>query len=194
MLRYIVNKAALTADVATLTLESADGLHAGWAVTVAGVGHPYDGNNLTLLTVTAATATTPATVTYSQHHVNIAETAVYGQMTVPVTWADTTDVTDFLAFDPVDAGDVAWLDSCVKAANSWAYDQRKIYGYQDLPNVAPDVRAVQAVSLLAGSWYRERGSVDSFPSFQDTAGTGLPTGGTLPNVRRLLGIAKARAF
>jgi hypothetical protein len=44
--------------------------------------------------------------------------------------------------------------------------------------------------MLAASYYRERGSVDSFASFQDMAIT-APTG-TMGQIMRLLGIRRSQ--
>lgn len=193
MLRTIVTKASLTDDVATLQVVSLAGLYAGWAVRVDGLGAPFDGNH-TLLDVDTVVVAGVDTyqVTYAKNHVNVAEYSVYGQLVVPVTWATYADVVADIAYDPIDFTDISYLELALEAANSWCWNKRVQAGYSDIPTVAPEPQVKRAVIKTAGSWYKQRGSVDNFASFQELDTNPQPFGGMYPDILRMLGVGKPR--
>ena len=187
-----VTKAALTGNVVTLTVDALSGLRPGYTVHVYGVGQHYDGNQtLTAVTTTVVDCENVYTVTYAKTHANIAEATVYGQLRIRCTWIDDTDVEDWLGGQPDDAVDQAFLTSCVEAANAWCYLRRYAAGYQDWPTHLPNDSVRQGAIQLAAALYRERGSVDSFSSYQQMPIV-APVAGSLGQVMRLLGIGRAQ--
>lgn len=183
-----VSVAELAANVVTLEVASLDTLRAGYHVTVAGCGSPFDGNHILTgaNTITVGSVTT-YTVTYAKTHANVAETDVDGRITPKCTWIGAGDVELFLGITP-SGGDADFLEACVEAGNDWAYRRRQSAGYDDWADTipAPDV-ALGTVIYTAGL-YRERGSIDGYQSFQDLA-TIAPIG-TNAQVLRLLGLNK----
>jgi hypothetical protein len=93
--------------------------------------------------------------------------------------------------DTVDPAD-AYLATCAAAADAFARRRRAAAGYADDPDPAssaptPDVEL--GTTMYGGVLFRERGSADSFASFDET--TGFTTTGAWPRVKQLLGIGRA---
>lgn len=83
-------------------------------------------------------------------------------------------------------------DAYVDAANTWCYRKRRQAGYDDTDLTVPTAAdVVMGCGLYAVALYRERSSTDSYPSFEDFPTASL-TGGSLGQIKRLLGIPKAR--
>jgi hypothetical protein len=100
-----------------------------------------------------------------------------------VGWAGVEEVTDALG---VPVTDPDHLQRCVDASNAFCYRRRQKAGYIDLPDVSPGPDATMAAILYATTLYRERGSVDSFASFDAFAAGAIPSG-SMGQVLRLLG-------
>ena len=83
------------------------------------------------------------------------------------TWITVSDLTEFLGISGATANDTAFMTSSVNASNSWSFKRRVQAGYHDSLTTVPDAAVKAGVVLMAASLYRERGSVDSFNSFQD---------------------------
>lgn len=107
-----------------------------------------------------------------------------------MTWVSVSDVKSALGVDPWTDNDDAYLDTVTAAAASWAFDQRLAAGYDDDPDEVPSDRVKMGVILYAVTLYRERGSVDSYQSF-DAMPNPAPFG-SLGQIRRLLGIGRPR--
>lgn len=180
---YNASSASLTSNVATITLDRVAGLESGYTIDVAGIGSPFDGT-WSIASVTPETLT----ISYARTAANVPQVAVSGVVTVPVTWIDTDDVLSFLGIGPAEQVDADWLTVTTDAANDWAFDRRAAAGYNDVPNAVPSTRCKLGTVLYAGSLYRQRGSIDSFSSFQTMEPVG--TIGTSLEVFRLLGINK----
>jgi hypothetical protein len=103
-----------------------------------------------------------------------------------VTWATVDDVTDALG---VPTTDTAHLDACVAAANAFAYRRRLQAGYVDDETVAPGDDAHLGVVTYAVALFRERGTVDSYASFDAYAAGAVPQS-TFGQVLRLLGVPR----
>ena len=107
------------------------------------------------------------------------------------TWILAADVLSWLGISVATANDTAFVGVCTDAANAWAYKARQMAGYQgESLSTAPSSAVKLGVTMLAGSYYRERGSVDSFASFGDMAMT-APTG-SMGQIMRLLGVRRAQ--
>ena len=81
------------------------------------------------------------------------------------TWIVAGDVTEFLGIAAATANDTAYITTCLNAANAFASRRRREAGYFDTLAVAPSADVKLGTTLYAASLYRERGSVDSFQSF-----------------------------
>ena len=104
-----------------------------------------------------------------------------------VTWIVSADVTEFLGIAAATAYDTAFLASCVNAANIYAYRKRAESNYHDDADAVPDAAVKLGTVLYAAALYRERGSVDSFASFEDMS-SGQPPFGSMGRIKQLLGI------
>jgi hypothetical protein len=102
-----------------------------------------------------------------------------------VSWITDEDVADYLGLDLEEEAD-AYLTAATAAANDWAYRRRLSAGYTDEETTAPSESVKLGTVLYAGALYRERGSIDSFQSFQDMPVT-APIG-SMGQIMRLLGI------
>lgn len=177
---------ACTDDVVTLTLDDATGLVVGETVTVYGTGYPKLDHLHTLTAVNLVTDTVQYVVNNQD---DIPSTNLTnGVLTELVTWIDADDVKVWLGIAAATANDTAFIDYCVEAANAYAYRVRYEAGYRDNPVVSPTPSAKLGAVMMAGSLYRERGSVDSFASFDQT-GTAVPFG-TMARIKQLLGVGR----
>ncbi len=168
-------------DVVTLTLDSVSGLVVGEHVHVYNVGNQVDGGHV-LISIDGA----EDKVTFHDGGQTFAEIAVTGVLVAQVTWITDGDVEDVIGV----VADTDYLTACTDAANDWAYRRRFEAGYMDNPTVAPGSSAKLGTTMYAVALYREKGSVDSFQSFQQMPIV-APTG-TMGQILRLLGIGKPR--
>lgn len=87
-----------------------------------------------------------------------------------------------------------YLDDCVAAANEWSWNARRRAGYSD-PDFddapAPSASVAMGATLYAVALWRERATTDGFASFEDLGGF-APTGGSLGQIRRQLGIPRGQ--
>ena len=168
-------------NIVTLTLTDASGLAVGEHVVVYGVSAEIDGPHV-LLTVNTGTDK----VTFYDAGLEFAEIAATGVLVDQVTWITDADVEDVIGV----VADLAFLTMVTDAANDWAWRRRYEAGYKDNPTVAPGSSAKLGTVMYAVALYREKGSVDSFQSFQQMPMV-APTG-TMGQILRLLGIGKPR--
>ena len=107
------------------------------------------------------------------------------------TWIVAADVLSWLGISVATANDTTFVGVCTDAANAWAYKARKMAGYQaESLSTAPSSAVKLGTIMYAAALYRERGSIDSFASFQDMAVT-APTG-SMGQIMRLLGIRRSQ--
>jgi hypothetical protein len=83
------------------------------------------------------------------------------------------------------------VDLYVDAANEWCWRKRREAGYVDDSAATATADVVMGCTLYAAALYRERQSVDGYQTFEDFPTAAL-TGGSLGQIRRMLGIGKAR--
>ena len=84
----------------------------------------------------------------------------------------------------------SFMTTSVNAANAYCFKRRSQAGYKDdLINV-PDAAVLAGTVLMAASLYRERGSIDSFNSFQDM-NISAPVA-SMGRINSLLGIKRAQ--
>jgi hypothetical protein len=176
-----------TDDLVTAVLDDASTLVPGEYVTIFGTGYnKIDGVRL-LITVDTDTDT----VTFASQN-NQDDVAEYNPpnavLTARVTWIDDDDVTEWLGIAAATANDEAFIGTCVDAANCYAYRVRYEAGYKDNPVVSPCPSSKLGTTMYAATLYRERGSVDSFASF-DQLGTAVPFG-SMGRIKQLLGVGR----
>jgi len=106
-----------------------------------------------------------------------------------VSWT-TTDLVAAALGNPTLATD-PYLSGCVDASNAWCYRKRMAAGYDDDPDVSPGPDVTMGATQYAVGLWRERASTDGYPSFTDLGAYG-PTGGSMGQIRRLLGIGRGR--
>jgi hypothetical protein len=106
------------------------------------------------------------------------------------TWINVADLTEFLGISGATANDTAFMTSSVNASNAWSFKRRVQAGYHDSLTTVPDAAVKAGVVLMAASLYRERGSIDSFSSFQDMS-ISAPVA-SMGRINQLLGIKRSQ--
>ena len=88
------------------------------------------------------------------------------------------------------ANDTAYIATCVAAANAWAFRRRVEAGYSDAPGTSPSSDVTLGTTLYAAALYRERGSIDSFQTYETMAS---PVAGmNMGRIHQLLGINRSQ--
>ena len=106
------------------------------------------------------------------------------------TWVVAQNVLDWLGIATASANDTTFVTTCTAAANAWAFRKRVEAGYHDALATSPTSAATLGTTMYAGSLYRQRGSVDSFASFESMGQT-APTA-SMGEIMRLLGINRSQ--
>jgi hypothetical protein len=106
------------------------------------------------------------------------------------TWITVNDLTEFLGISGATANDTLFMTSSVNAANAFAFKRRVQAGYSDSLTTVPDAAVKAGVVLMAASLYRERGSVDSFNSFESMS-ISAPVA-SMGRINQLLGIKRSQ--
>jgi hypothetical protein len=106
------------------------------------------------------------------------------------SWITVSDLTEFLGISGATANDTAFMTSSVNASNAWSFKRRVQAGYHDSLTSVPDAAVKAGVVLMAASLYRERGSIDSFASFQDMS-ISAPVA-SMGRINQLLGIKRSQ--
>lgn len=105
------------------------------------------------------------------------------------TWVTNANVTEWLGISVATANDTAFITKCVLAANAFAYRRRQESGYlTDELATSPGGDVTLGTIMYAALLYRERGSADSFASF-DAMGT-VPVPSALGRILQLLGVGR----
>ena len=103
------------------------------------------------------------------------------------TWVTSAQVQLWLGLTSPSADESTFLAQCVSAGNQVAYRRRQEAGYFDALNVSPSGDCTLATIMLSGAYFRQRGSIDQFASF-DSMGQAITTNAFTPMVKQLLGI------
>jgi len=106
------------------------------------------------------------------------------------TWITVPDLEEFLGISGATANDTLFMTSSVNAANAFAFKRRVQAGYSDSLTTVPDAAVKAGVVLMAASLYRERGSVDSFNSFESMS-ISAPVA-SMGRINQLLGIKRSQ--
>ena len=102
-----------------------------------------------------------------------------------MSWVSVDQVSEALGGNVTDP----FLGTCTDAANAWAERRRRQAGYHDDSSRSPGPDADLGVITYAIVLFRERGSVDSYASFDEFA-TGVIPPSTITQALRLLGIPR----
>lgn len=171
----------------TLTLSDVDGILVGMHVDVTGLNTPSWNQEFQEVT---AVDKTNKTITYTHANTTVAQQNVTeGQVHLECEWIDVAYVETLLGYSPTGA-DLTFLTTCTDAANDWAFLRRQEAGYSDQPGASPGSNVKLGTGLYAMSLYRERGSVDSFSSFEQAPTPG--TFGTMGQINKLLRIPRSQ--
>ena len=105
-------------------------------------------------------------------------------------WIDVADLTEFLGISGATQNDTDFMTSSVNASNAYCFKRRSQAGYKDSLVTVPDDAVKAGAVLFAASLYRERGSIDSYASFQDMQNS-APVA-SMGRINSLLGIKRAQ--
>ena len=122
-------------------------------------------------TLERSAAIPPGTLTYTQ----------------TCTWVTSAQVQLWLGLTSPTADETTFLAQCVSAGNQVAYRRRQEASYFDALATSPSGDVTLGTIMLAGAYYRQRGSIDQFASF-DSMGQAITTNAFTPMVKQLLGI------
>jgi hypothetical protein len=106
------------------------------------------------------------------------------------TWIVANDVLAWLGISVATANDTAFVTACTEASCAFAFRRRKEAGYFDSLTTVPGADVKLGTTMLAGALYRERGSVDSFASFEAMNIPGSV--GSMGQINRLLGVNRSQ--
>lgn len=110
------------------------------------------------------------------------------EFTPSVSWVSAADVTSWLGIDVATANDTAFITVCVNAANNYIYRKRREAGYNDSQTVVPGADIKLGTIMYAATLYRERGSADSFASFDSMSSIPIPS--TIGRIMALIGCGR----
>jgi len=127
-------------------------------------------------------------VLYAKTAADVERTAASGTLTsTPTcTWVTATDIEDWLGIGTATAADATFLTICAASTNQFCWRRRMEAGYVDSLTTVPSQDVKLGTIMYGGALYRQRGSMDSFASFQ-SMGT-APVMGLNGMIRQLLGI------
>ena len=103
------------------------------------------------------------------------------------TWVTSAQVQLWLGLTSPSADESTFLAQCVSDGNQVAYRRRQEAGYYDALATSPSGDCTLATIMLSGAYFRQRGSIDQFASF-DSMGQAITTNAFTPMVKQLLGI------
>jgi hypothetical protein len=130
----------------------------------------------------------PNQVLYAKTADDVARTAASGTLTITqtCTWVTAAMLEDWLGIGTATAADAAFLTVCAAAASQFCWRRRMEAGYVDSLTTVPSQDEFLGTQMYGGALYRQRGSVDSYGSFQNMGV--VPVMGLNGMIRQLLGI------
>jgi hypothetical protein len=202
MATYTVTNKYLIDDYAVLQLLTPTELEVGQSITVAAVDATFNGTYTVralpqylfegidtegdlLYDVNVPIANQ---VLYAKTAADVSRTAASGTLTSTPTcsWITATDIEDWLGIGTATAADATFLTICASSASQFCWRRRMEAGYVDSLTTVPSQDVKLGTIMYGGALYRQRGSMDSFASFQ-SMGT-APVMGLNGMIRQLLGI------
>lgn len=202
MATYSVTNKYLIDDFAVLQLLTPTELEVGQSITVAGVDATFNGTYTVralpqylfegvdtegdlLYDVNIPIANQ---VLYAKTAADVERTAASGTVayTPTCTWITATDIEDWLGIGTATAADATFLTICAASTNQFCWRRRMEAGYVDSLTTVPSQDVKLGTIMYGGALYRQRGSMDSFASFQSMGVA--PVVGLNGMIRQLLGI------
>ena len=199
---YQVISKQLTSNYAVLQLLTPAELEVGQSITVAAVDATFNGT-YTIRSLPSyeyigiddegdlefnPLITIPNQVLYARTAADVARQAASGTLTATPTasWISASDIEDWLGIGTATAADATFLTICASSASQFCWRRRMEAGYVDSLTTVPSQDVKLGTIMYGGALYRQRGSMDSFASFQ-SMGT-APVMGLNGMIRQLLGI------
>jgi hypothetical protein len=199
---YQVISKQLTSNYAVLQLLTPAELEVGQSITVAAVDATFNGT-YTIRSLPDYYFTgiddegdlefnpainIPNQVLYARTAADVARQAASGTLTATPTstWITATDIEDWLGIGTATAADATFLTICASSSSQFCWRRRMEAGYVDSLTTVPSQDVKLGTIMYGGALYRQRGSMDSFASFQ-SMGT-APVMGLNGMIRQLLGI------
>ena len=132
--------------------------------------------------------TIPNQVLYARTAADVARQAASGTLTATPTcsWITATDIEDWLGIGTATAADATFLTICASSSSQFCWRRRMEAGYVDSLSTVPSQDVRLGTIMYGGALYRQRGSMDSFASFQSMGVA--PVVGLNGMIRQLLGI------
>jgi hypothetical protein len=202
MATYTVTNKYLIDDFAVLQLLTSTELEVGQSITVAAVDATFNGTYTVralpqylfegvdtegdlLYDVNIPIANQ---VLYAKTAADVSRTAASGTLTSTPTcsWITATDIEDWLGIGTATAADATFLTICASSASQFCWRRRMEAGYVDSLTTVPSQDVKLGTIMYGGALYRQRGSMDSFASFQSMGVA--PVVGLNGMIRQLLGI------
>lgn len=197
----------LTANYAVLQTLTNNEIVVGGSITVASVGTPFNGTFVVRalpaykfigvdnqgdlqFDVDVPVETYLNQVLYPVTGADVLRGVASGTITygVTCTWCTYNQVTNYLGIPVASADDETYIGRCVSAANQFAYRRRQESGYIDSATVHPSDDVLLGTIMYAAALYRQRGSVDTFSSFNEMGSN--PTVALSAIVMQLLGVSR----
>ena len=191
-------------DVVVLQTFVETGIQVGDSVTIAGAGHSMSGTFDIISTqdfefigvseegdlLFDSDVIRLFQFCYRQAGDDVARTTATGTVTFTpsVSWITSSDVLSWLGIDVASANDTAFVTVCVNAANTYIYRKRREAGYTDSESTVPDASVKLGCVMYASTLYRERGSADSFASFDSMSSIPVPS--TMGRIMALIGCGR----
>jgi len=203
----ITHRMRLDDVVVIQTLTETD-IAVGQSITVSGLGNGMDGSFVVVAVPTFLyiglsdqgdmTFNTDVVIPNQLAYIDVGDVVVrdsadpFGTLTwsISCTWTTSANVTEFLGIAAATANDTAYIATCVAAANAFAFRRRVEAGYTDAAGTSPSSDVTLGTTLYAAALYRERGSIDSFQTFE--AMTPATTGFNMGRIHQLLGINRSQ--
>jgi hypothetical protein len=202
MATYQVISKQLISNYAVLQLLTPAELEVGQSITVAAVDATFNGT-YTIRSLPSyeyigiddegdlefnPLITIPNQVLYARTAADVARQAASGTLTATptATWITATDIEDWLGIGTATAADATFLTICASSASQFCWRRRMEAGYVDSLTTVPSQDVKLGTIMYGGALYRQRGSMDSFASFQSMGVA--PVVGLNGMIRQLLGI------
>jgi hypothetical protein len=186
------------------TLENTD-IAIGESITLTGVGHNLNGTHTVYALpkyefiglddegdlVLDSNVSIPNQVLFYDADTDLERSAAIPPGTLTYTqtctWVTSAQVQLWLGLTSPSADETTFLAQCVSAGNQVAYRRRQEASYFDSLSTSPSGDVTLGTIMLAGAYFRQRGSIDQFASF-DAMGQAITTNAFTPMVKQLLGI------
>ena len=202
MAAYTVTHKQLTDNYAVLQLLTEAEIEVGASVVITGVDATFNGTYIVYALPQYAfmgvddegdllfdpLVTIPNQVLYAKTASDVARTAASGTLTITqvAQWITSANLEDWIGIGTATAADAAFLTVCAAAASQFCWRRRMEAGYVDSLTTVPSQDVFLGTQMYGGALYRQRGSVDSYGSFQNMGV--VPVMGLNGMIRQLLGI------